>query len=110
MTAQLNDVEYAIQVLQEGVLLSHRASLSDSSDQNANAPKQDCECTIALRALQDIQTALRLAPVAADKGEWTKAKRAYQKAIAGGIGGAKAQFALGECHYELREDAEAVKA
>ena len=66
-------------------------------------------CAEQLKSLQAVQAGLRLGNMEMDKGRWTQAKRQFQKVTEAGGNWAEPHLKLGQCRYELKEYAEAVK-
>ena len=67
-------------------------------------------CAEQLKKLQEVQSGLRMGNIEMEKGRWSQAMRQFQKVTEGGGNWAEPHLKLGQCRYELRQYAEAVKS
>jgi DnaJ family protein C protein 7 len=67
-------------------------------------------CAEQLKKQQAVQAGLRLGNIEMEKGRWSQAMRQFQKVTEGGGNWAEPHLKLGQCRYELRQYAEAVKS
>ena len=91
----LGKLARALEVLQEGVALGGDAAAG---------------CVEKLKALQQVETDLQQGNLAMEKGEFSKARTAFQKVVDGGGVWAEPHFKLGTARFELGNYGEAVKA